>query len=555
MKELINKLNDPPKEYRAVPFWSWNDKLDPEFLKWQIQEMDKAGLGGYFMHARGGLETEYLGDEWMECIQACVEEGKALGMNSWCYDEEGWPSGFAGGAVTALGDKYHVRHLKMEPLQTESYNTCENVLGIYVFNTNDKTIHLLKKDEKLPDQKDIKAYIVQHHSNPYYIDILNADVIKAFLDSTYEKYHDRFGGEFGKGVQGFFTDEPQYARGEIPWSYILADEFMKKYHYDIIDFLPALFIECNGYEKIRYDFWSLVSELYVSAFGKQIYEWCSAHNCRFTGHVMAEDSIRSQLGSTGGAMPFYEFMHIPGIDWLGRSIGSPIIPKQVGSAANQLGKKFVLTETFALCGWDVNFEKLKWIAEWQYVNGVNLMCQHLEGYTLRGLRKRDYPPSLFYQQSWWEEYKFFNDYFARLGMLLTSGEVVADILLLHPIKSGFIAYSSKTGTHELLKKIDSDFQSISQLLSNLHLDYHYGDETIMKSHGKVKDSNLSIGNCTYKIVVMPSMLTIDTNTVSLLLEFIHNGGKVLSAGDFPYLCSGKTNKSLDDLREKVRFSM
>lgn len=31
------------------------------------------------------------------------------------------------------------------------------------------------------------------------------------------------------------------------------------------------------------------------------------------------------------------------------------------------------------------------------------------------LRKRDYQPSLFYQQAWWEEYRQFNDYFARLS--------------------------------------------------------------------------------------------------------------------------------------------
>ena len=53
-----------PKKYRPVPFWSWNEKLDTEETAYQIDVMDKAGIGGYFMHARGGLETEYMGDEW-----------------------------------------------------------------------------------------------------------------------------------------------------------------------------------------------------------------------------------------------------------------------------------------------------------------------------------------------------------------------------------------------------------------------------------------------------------------------------------------------------------
>jgi hypothetical protein len=62
-------------------------------------------------------------------------------------------------------------------------------------------------------------------------------------------------------------------------------------------------------------------------------------------------------------MPLYEYMHNPGMDWLGRHIASPLIPKQVGSAAKQLGRKLVLSETYACCGWDISFEELKWIAE------------------------------------------------------------------------------------------------------------------------------------------------------------------------------------------------
>ncbi|MDC7238966.1 MAG: hypothetical protein PQJ50_01270, partial [Spirochaetales bacterium] len=60
-KSIKNKLSDPAKNYRPLPFWSWNDRLTPDMVRYQIQEMNKAGLGGFFMHARSGLETEYLG--------------------------------------------------------------------------------------------------------------------------------------------------------------------------------------------------------------------------------------------------------------------------------------------------------------------------------------------------------------------------------------------------------------------------------------------------------------------------------------------------------------
>ena len=79
------------KEYRPIPFWSWNEKLNTDETARQIGIMDKAGLGGYFMHARGGLQTPYMGEEWFENVSVGIEEGKKRGMQAWAYDENGWP--------------------------------------------------------------------------------------------------------------------------------------------------------------------------------------------------------------------------------------------------------------------------------------------------------------------------------------------------------------------------------------------------------------------------------------------------------------------------------
>ena len=549
MEELLRKFQDPPKEYRAVPFWSWNDKLDPEFLKGQIREMEKVGLGGYFMHARGGLQTEYLSEEWMTCIKECIEEGKKLGMHTWAYDEEGWPSGFAGGIVTGMGEKYHMRWVEVEEKKVSEIVDDKDILGIYTISEPTKTLTHLSQDVLKEMAEEETVWIVRDCSNPYYIDILNKDVVKAFIECTYNEYYNRFSEEFGEGLKGFFTDEPQYSRDKIPWSHIFSSEFKQRYGYDIVEKLPALFIACEGYEKVRYDYWALVADLYIASFAKQIYDWCEEHQCKLTGHTIQEGSMFAQMICSAGVMPFYEYMQIPGIDWLGRSIDSPIVPKSVGSVASQLDKKFVLSETFALCGWDVSFEELKWIAQWQYVNGVNLMCQHLEGYTLRGLRKRDYPPSLFYQQPWWEEYKVFNDYFARLGVLLTAGKNAPDVLLIHPMKSGWITYDNTY--NESLKQLDDDFEKVTQMLSDLHIEHHYGDETIISRHGSVDKDLFVVGKCKYKILVLPAMLTMDESTISLLMQFTQNGGKLISLGAFPFLCEGVSSEKLQMLKQKT----
>ena len=95
----FSALKNPPKRYRPSPFWSWNEKLNTDETRRQIRLMNEAGLGGYFMHARGGLLTEYMGEEWFQNGSAAIDEGKKCGMLPWGYDENGWPSGFANGIV------------------------------------------------------------------------------------------------------------------------------------------------------------------------------------------------------------------------------------------------------------------------------------------------------------------------------------------------------------------------------------------------------------------------------------------------------------------------
>jgi len=58
--------------------------------------MNDFGLGGFIFHARAGLETPYLSDEWFEAVGVALEKAKELGLKAWLYDEYGWPSGFVG---------------------------------------------------------------------------------------------------------------------------------------------------------------------------------------------------------------------------------------------------------------------------------------------------------------------------------------------------------------------------------------------------------------------------------------------------------------------------
>ena len=103
-------FRNPPSEYRAAPFWAWNNRLSAAELVWQIGQLKKLGYGGFHMHVRTGLATEYLSDEYMAVVRACVDKALQEGMLAWLYDEDRWPSGAAGGLVTKE-ERFRSRHL------------------------------------------------------------------------------------------------------------------------------------------------------------------------------------------------------------------------------------------------------------------------------------------------------------------------------------------------------------------------------------------------------------------------------------------------------------
>src|SRR5512142_1918869 len=115
MDKLRNDFSQPPLEFRGAPFWSWNDHLQVEELVRQVHDMKAHGMGGFFMHSREGLETPYMGPEWMQCIRETVKAAQETGMGAWLYDEDRWPSGFAGGLVPARGgDAFRAKIVTLE---------------------------------------------------------------------------------------------------------------------------------------------------------------------------------------------------------------------------------------------------------------------------------------------------------------------------------------------------------------------------------------------------------------------------------------------------------
>ena len=69
-------FKNPTSEYRGTPFWAWNGRLSDEELKRQIDVFETMGFGGFHMHVRTGMSTNYLSDEFMSLIKCCAEKAE-----------------------------------------------------------------------------------------------------------------------------------------------------------------------------------------------------------------------------------------------------------------------------------------------------------------------------------------------------------------------------------------------------------------------------------------------------------------------------------------------
>jgi len=513
---LLQNIKNKAPAYGALPFWSWNDKLEEGELRRQIRRMKELGMNGFFMHARAGLETEYMSEEWFRCVNICIDEAKKLGMEAWAYDENGWPSGYAGGAL--LQDKKNLA-VGIAGEQVSVFPTDEETIAVYTIRGNGEYTYVTGPVDGC------EAYLrVYREYTDMYVDTLDAEVTKAFLQSTHEAYKKACGEEFGKTMPGFFTDEPQYYSTMIPYSNTLPGQFKDTYGYDIFAVFPAIFDRdaVNG-EKFRYDYYKLVHTLFIHHWVKVVYEWCRENGVKLTGHAVEENTLGEMMESCGGVMPFYEYEDMPGIDYLGRSIKEDNVPKQLGSVCAQLGKKKAISEMFGCAGWDASPRELKRIADMQYANGVNVMCQHLYSYSGRGQRKRDYPLHFSEHNSWQEYLGTFNHYYKHLGAALSEGEEYAPILVIHPIHGTYMQYKNGEKWHE---EIETHFIDLSRLLSQHQIPYHYGDENLMKKYASVQGDKIRVGRCLYDTVIVPFTYTLDHETADVLQQYVAGGGKI-----------------------------
>lgn len=592
--ELQQQFKNPDATYRPQPFWFLNHNFTKAELESQIQSMYEAGVGGVVLHARHGMQTPYLSEEFMDTLEFCTKECEKRDMVVWLYDEDNWPSGTLGGKLTRRHPEYRMRYLRVEerrylykaqqgtlPLDFVSYGNNELIAilvyraiqqdGEWLIYDQPEDITALYGQEWKPDSDD--DYIILAcwsceiaegitFAKGYYLDTLNPDAVQAFIQWAYEPFQ-QLQPHFGATIQGVFTDEPglmihdgffgveairtsvQDVNATLPgmvfaWTHGMAGRYQQENGYELIPCLGALLYGIvDGNRSVRQDYYDTITRWYVEGYHAAIRTWCESHSLLYIGHTL-EEPVWGQARSQGNQTRVLQQFHYAGVDYLTHGIGTRENPhrivsvKTAASVAQLNGKKRVICESFGASGHAYAMRQRRLDANFMAFLGVNLFIPHAFYYSFAGYRKTDFPPTEFKHAPHWPHYRAFADYLGRLSVLGASTKRIPEVLLLSPIHTVYehMFVSGESNKHPTADQL---FSLLSDRMLRSSIDYDYVDECQLR---EVKNAHADgypyAGNLNaYSILILPEITVMSTDIAEQLVSFVNNGGTLIAVGAIP----------------------
>ena len=534
----IDTFSNPPDKYKGTDFWMLNDALSDEDIDFQLSEMKKQGIASFIARTYIGLKSDYPGPGFKKKMRTIVEGARKYGLRVFIQ------AGYMPEAVLDLPEKFAL--CNVNPMPSDEAAGKGEILA----------------------ELDGMAYVAVNTKT--FLDMMNKDAIVFYLKQSYEDMWADFQEDFGGVIESIWVDEPSYSQHGLPWSVTLAQAFRDRWGYDLKPKVPLLYLDRDDYQAVRCHYWLTVQELLRSAYFVQVHDWCKAHHILFSGHLMMEDTLSSQLARAGATMPYYKYFDIPGIDYLtaemnwrnsslkpryenlGVSAGLYTTPLQCCSAARQAGQDQILAEMYGVSSENLTFRCQRNMFDHFASFGINHRSVHGIFYSLRGRGKRAYPPHVNYYQPYWNDYKQMTDYCGRVSYFISQGRPVREVLMIHPLSSMACerrAPNSPEGQSPAVGQRDSDLLNLEWQLLAHQIGVDFGDEQTLAEWAAVVHSPdgrplVKVGQMTYQAVLLPNLLTIAPETWALLKDFMSQGGKVFVYGKAPALLHGRPNPEI-----------
>jgi len=596
-----NKLLDgffrPHHDYRPATMWYWNDDMLESEITTQMEAFAEKGVNDFFVNATWGATYDYLSDHYFELIKHAVKEAKRLNLNFWIYDEFNWPSGIAGGKLLEEHPETRGAVIKDNKWMLDHGNDIysqyvkgkfEGAYVIVMGNNEDCGIDVsdkvkIEENEKgfwVSYKNEFSATVSLHVMASYlqetitpaalwgrystntegYVDALDKDAMRAFIDSTHEKYKAAVGEEFGKTIKGIFTDEVcvgepfDMGLSRVPWNKNIKEQFKARYGYDMTPWLYAIVEKPRNAQekKVRYDYWWLTTELVRDAHIKQVYEWCDDENLIYTGHFDGEESLVWSMYQSGDHFELMKWMHIPGID----SIVSRtrindeefnMAGKLLSSCARFFDRDRTLCETYTISSHKLRFDEMRRIANRLTLLGVNMIQYMGSSYSLNNGRR--YPgalgngPGHNYFDPLFLRYDLYGDYLARIQYVSAQTRPAGRVLVMWP-QAG--VYVNLDGHMQIFNHYDDKHvgyyertvMGLMNTLLDINVEYDvFGD--CLVNEVKAANGVASFYGNEYDTVIIP-----DTgDTTSAVVEMIERlkaaGVKMVFVDELPQLMVDK----------------
>lgn len=572
---------NPKKEYGIYPLIHTNMG---EFEK-HINYHKECGFGGVVANVAYAPDFPNNENDWQK-FKNGFDAYLANDFKIWLYDEKGYPSGSAGGAVL---DKYP----QYEAIGLTCFEARANVAGINTYRADIPNGKLFKafllpldnptetEAVDITDSYDGKGalrftipkglyrlvvfiinplfegtHATHSHSEPRrYINLLDPNATKAFTEITHDKYLKVIGNDFANTVDAIFTDEPSLIGWYIPnstypvisWSEDFPALFEKRFGYPIERAVLSVFHENTPHSiKRRCDFWDFTSDMVANSYFKILKDWCNAHGTKSTGHMLAEETLQAHIFCYGSFYRSAKQFDWPGIDKLTcspenlmRTGGIPIA-RLAASFADVYDLGTAQSEASAIAeGWSKTKVDPIWIkssVNWHQAQGINIITSYFR---------------------WWEFDKEFiaklNEYTARVGGMLRLGKRHSQTAVLYPENTMWASFTPNEKGYNAdqgddMNKVQNCFTKVSWQLLNRQIDFDYIDENEVKN-ATIGDKTLNVLTRKYNLIILPYAFILSEDTVKQLTAFIKAGGKVIAVDRKPELEreTGTTTPAFEEL--------
>jgi Glycosyl hydrolase 2 galactose-binding domain-like/alpha-L-rhamnosidase len=569
---LFQGFQDPPRKYSPEPFWFWNGKMEGEKVAEQVRQMVDQHVFGAFLHARDGLETPYLSEEWWQAVGGGVAEARRLGFSFDFVDEYDWPSGEVRNVwrtdshqseVIARRPEFRQRTLAHReefvqgpkdvrltlPPDVQTVAVARWLGGNRIDGASLKTITPAAGGDAFTWAAPPGSWVVSIFSlqpgtgfDGGYVDLLNPEAVKLYISLYYEEFFKRFGADFGKTIRYSFADHEGDDGYRIAWTPALFDEFIKQKGYDLRQALPLLYYE-GGKEtvKVRCDYIEVVTRLYDTAFWTGVTSWAKAHRLGRTGHGW-EDRLAWAAAFHGDLFTIERGLDPVGVDSLLDFGRQPVAFKVTQSVADFEGRRF-MCENQGVQGTDsyLDMEGLRrgtnGIGTW----GVDLFVPHAVNYNPA---KANYPPDWLHQP-YWPYFHHYADYVRRISYMNGESRRVVNLAVYYPITSVWAhadsVFTNATNYQEIMnmRQWNGTVNLIEDYNTRLMLeltarcwDYSYLDDHYL-DRARLDGRELVIGEQRFGAVILPPLTTIRRPALKKLTDFYRAGGQVLAVRRLP----------------------